>query len=192
MLKFHHRLLRKVIRVKDRLTQHLTRIKYVSLGQIKLAGSTKIDPLACLDVTPHSPQQYVIEIDENTHIKAYTRLAARGGFIRIGKRCSINPFCMIYGYGGVTIGDDVRIAAHTSIIAFNHIYDGDGSIAHQGNSMKGVVIKDNVWIGAGVRILDGVTIHERCVVGAGSVVTHSVKPGSVIAGNPARVIRTIQ
>lgn len=86
---------------------------YSSVGQIKMARTTKIDPLASLDTSPETSARYVIEIDENTHIKAYAQLVARGGFIRIGKRCSINPFCMIYGYGGVTIGDDVRIAAHT-------------------------------------------------------------------------------
>lgn len=58
--------------------------------------------------------------------------------------------------------------------------------------MKGIVIEDNVWIGAGVQILDGVTIGERCVVGAGSVVTRSVKSGSMIGGNPTRIIRSIQ
>jgi acetyltransferase-like isoleucine patch superfamily enzyme len=188
LIKFHHRLVRKIIRTKMRVSLFLSKIKYASVGQIKMARTTKIDPLASLDISPETSARYVIEIDENTHIKAYARLGARGGFIRIGKRCSINPFCMIYGYGGVTIGDDVRIAAHTSIIAFNHKYDGVGSISSQGNFKKGIVIEDNVWIGAGVRILDGVTIGKRCVVGAGSVVTRSVKSGSVIAGNPARII----
>jgi acetyltransferase-like isoleucine patch superfamily enzyme len=189
LIKVHNRLFRKIMRMKDRFSLFLSRIKYAFVGQIKIAKSTKIDPLASLDVSHDTSSRYVIEIDENTHIKAYARLGARGGFIRIGKRCSINPFCMIYGYGGVTIGDDVRIAAHTSIIAFNHQYDDVGSISSQGNSKKGIVIEDNVWIGAGVRILDGVTIGERCVVGAGSVVTRSVESGSVIAGNPARIIR---
>lgn len=189
MLKFHHRLVRKIIRIKERFSFFLTKIKYESIGQIKLARTAKIDSLALLDISPETPANNLIEIDENTHIKKYAQLLSRGGFIRIGKRCSINPFCMIYGYGGVTIGDDVRIAAHTSIIAFNHNYDDVGSIKSQGNSMKGVVIENNVWIGAGVRILDGVTIGERCVIGAGSVVTRSFESGSVIAGNPAGIIK---
>jgi len=69
--------------MKDRFSLFLSRIKYAFVGQIKIAKSTKIDPLACLDVSPDTSSPYVIEIDENTHIKAYARLGARGGLYRL-------------------------------------------------------------------------------------------------------------
>jgi acetyltransferase-like isoleucine patch superfamily enzyme len=190
MIKLQHRLVRKIIRIMRRFSVYRTKLKYRAIGQIKIASNSTIDPQAILDISPETNSKWLIEIGEKSHIKEFARLTSRGGFIRIGKRCSVNPFCIIYGYGGVTIGNDVRIAAHTSIIAFNHNYDGnDSPISEQGNSFKGVVIEDNVWIGAGVRILDGVTLGKRCVVGAGSVVTRSVDSDCVVAGNPARIIK---
>ena len=109
MIKFHHRLVRKIIRIKERFSFFLIKIKYESIGQIKLARTAKIDSLALLDISPETSANYLIEIDENTHIKKYAQLLARGGFIRIGKRCAINPFCMIYGYGGVIAGNPAGI-----------------------------------------------------------------------------------
>jgi len=84
----------------------------------------------------------------------------------------------------------VRVAAGTIIIPANHgFHDRSKKICEQPISAKGITIGNDCWIGAGVRILDGVTIEDGCVIGAGSVVTKSVGPYTVIAGNPARVIK---
>lgn len=190
MIKLRHRLFRKLNRILLRLSLFKTKLKYKALGQIKIAENSRVDSKAVLDISPYNGSEWLIEIGEKTHIKEYARLLSRGGFIRIGKRCSVNPFCIIYGYGGVTIGDDVRIAANTSIVAFNHVYEGKNKkIINQGNSTKGIVIENNVWIGTGSIILDGVKIGERCVIGAGSVVTKSVESNCLVAGNPAQIIK---
>jgi acetyltransferase-like isoleucine patch superfamily enzyme len=129
-------------------------------------------------------------IGENTIIHEFTYLRLYGGFIYIGNNCSINPFCVIYGHGGLKIGNNVRIAAHCTIIPANHIYANPSiPIVEQGETMKGIMIHDDVWIGAGAIILDGVEIGEGSVVAAGAVITKSVPPYSVVAGVPARIIK---
>lgn len=113
-----------------------------------------------------------------------------GGHIRIGDNCSINPFTIVYGHGGVRIGNGVRIAAHTVIIPANHNTATDDQPLHlSGTSAKGIHIDDNVWVGAGSRILDGVQIGRNAIVAAGSVVTKTVPENATVAGIPARVIK---
>jgi len=113
-----------------------------------------------------------------------------GGFIRIGDRCSINPYSILYGHGGLFIGDHVRIAAHCVIIPANHgtALDG-GLIADQPLTRQGIRIGDNVWIGAGARILDGADIGDGCVVAAGAVVRGRLAADGIYAGAPARLVR---
>lgn len=110
--------------------------------------------------------------------------------VSIGNHVGISEYCLLDGDGGITIGNYVRIASHVSIIAFNHIYkDPHVLIKLQGKTSRGIIIKDDVWIGTGVRILDGVTIGEGSVIGAGSVVTKDIPPYSVAVGVPAKVIK---
>jgi len=160
------------------------------VGQIKLHPGSRVEPNSQLIVDKDSDLDHVIEIGESSVVKDYARLCPRTGFIKIGKGCSINPYCVLLGYGGITIGDNVRIASNTSIVSFNHVFeDLDDSIVSQGTSKQGIKIENNVWIGTGVRVLDGVTIAEGSVVGAGSVVTKNIPPYSIAAGIPARVIK---
>ena len=82
------------------------------------------------------------------------------------------------------------IAAHTTVIPSNHIFAScDLPIREQGLTCKGIVIEDDVWIGTGVKILDGITIGKGSVIGAGTVLTKSIEPYSVVVGVPGRVIR---
>jgi acetyltransferase-like isoleucine patch superfamily enzyme len=117
-------------------------------------------------------------------------LHSHGGFIEIGDYCSINPYSIIYGSGGVKIGNFVRIATHTVIVASMHVFDRlDIPIKSQGCKASGIVIEDDVWIGAGVCILDGVRIGTGAVIAAGAVVNRDVPPYHVVAGVPARVVK---
>lgn len=186
-----NRTFRIFLKKKKQLNIKLKRLYCNLIGQVYLDKLAIIEPKAeiILDIT--TDFKYSIKIGEGSIIKDHARLCPRSGFIEIGTRCSINPFCILLGYGGITIGNNVRIAAHTSIISFNHIFDDpDKSIISQGNSMKGIRIEDDVWIGTGVRILDGVTIGEKSIIGAGAIVTKSVPPGSVAVGNPARILKS--
>ena len=130
-----------------------------------------------------------IVIGPRTSLDRGVILRAYGGSIVVGADCSINPYSVIYGDGGLIIGNGVRIAAHTVIVSANHIFsDPNEFIFKQGESRIGITIEDDVWLGAGVRVLDGVSIKRGTVVGAGSVVTKSTEPFDIFVGVPARKI----
>jgi acetyltransferase-like isoleucine patch superfamily enzyme len=113
-----------------------------------------------------------------------------GGDIRIGSNVSLNYYSVLYGHGGLTVGDDVRIAAHVVVIPANHGIAEEELVRRQPLTKRGVTIESDVWIGAGVRILDGVTLPAGCVIAAGAVVTPSLKlePKGIYGGVPARKI----
>jgi acetyltransferase-like isoleucine patch superfamily enzyme len=121
----------------------------------------------------------------------YSKILSYGGAITIGDSCTLQHFSILYGHGGLKIGSGVRIAAHVVVIPANHeIEDVSKPIYKQGIKGRGIEIGDGVWIGANCSILDGVSLGPECVVGAGSVVTRSMSAYSVIAGSPARVLRS--
>lgn len=109
--------------------------------------------------------------------------------IRVGERCFIQQCCTFFGRGGITIGNDVFIGPKVNLITINHDPDPDNRSATYG---RPIVIEDKVWVGIGATILPGVTLGYGCIVGAGSVVTHDVPAMSIVAGNPARVIKNIK
>lgn len=131
-------------------------------------------------------------------------------FGKIGKACNIlPPFKCDYGFhievgenffanynfivldgNYVRIGDNVWIAPNVGIYAAGHPLDVEERVAGYEYAFP-VTIGDNVWIGGGVTIIGGVTIGKNAVVAAGSVVIRDVPPNTLVAGNPARVIRKI-
>jgi len=124
------------------------------------------------------------EIHRNVLISCY------GGRIEIGNNCSFNPNCVVYGHGGLKMGDDIRMATGVVIIPANHNFEKKNvAIRKQGISKKGIIIGDDVWIGARSVILDGVKIGKGCVIAAGSVVNKNLPDYSVAAGVPAKVIK---
>lgn len=87
-------------------------------------------------------------------------------------------------------GKNVLIGGFTSINAVNHIFKSkDKPIKEQDVSGKGIIIEDDVWLGTGVRVLDGVKISEEAFIGAGAVVTKNIDSYAVAVGLPAKVIR---
>jgi acetyltransferase-like isoleucine patch superfamily enzyme len=111
----------------------------------------------------------------------------------IGRNTYIGPHCVIGAGGGIRIGEDVVIGAYVNLLAENHNFDQtDKLISQQGVNRSGIIIERNAWVGNMAIILDGVTIGEGSVVGAGALVTKDVPPFSVAVGNPARVIKTLR
>lgn len=111
----------------------------------------------------------------------------------LGSRISVHPFCYIDATGGIEIGDDVSIAHGASVLSTNHSWSDDSRpIRDQPVTMSRTKIGENVWIGAGARILAGVSIGPGSIVAAGAVVTKNVAPGLLVAGVPARVIRPLK
>lgn len=109
--------------------------------------------------------------------------------ITVGDNCSFNTYSVVHGL--VTLGNNVRIAPGAKIFGENHGFsDLEKPICTQPNTRKGIIIEDDVWIGANAVICDGVRVGAHSVIGAGSVVTRDIPPYSVAGGNPARVIKS--
>ncbi|MCH6197817.1 sugar O-acetyltransferase [Corynebacterium mastitidis] len=111
-----------------------------------------------------------------------------GKNIHLGEDVFINSGCRFQDQGGITLGDRVLIG-HNVVIATLHHGMAPGDRAHL--EPRPVRIASDVWIGAGAIILPGVSVGEHAVVGAGSVVTRDVPARTVVAGNPARPIRSL-
>ncbi|MCX2575920.1 acyltransferase [Pedobacter sandarakinus] len=124
------------------------------------------------------------ELSKGTILKAY------GGRISLAKNTFLGEYVCIYGHGGVEVGENTLIAMHTCIVSSNHtIPNKKDLIRYQPDIALPVKIGNDVWIGAGCKILGGVTIGDGCVVGAGSVVSKDLAPYSVAIGVPAKIIR---
>lgn len=112
--------------------------------------------------------------------------------IRIGSDSLIGEYSVIRGQGGVQIGDRVYTSPFTQIIAVNHVFDDPARpFVEQGITAQGIVIEDDVWLGAGAIITDGVRVGKGAVVAAGAVVTKDVPPHTVVGGVPAKPLKTI-
>jgi acetyltransferase-like isoleucine patch superfamily enzyme len=122
------------------------------------------------------------------NVKINHNVTIWGDSIYIGDNAQINPNTVFYG--NIKIGNNVMIAPNCTIAGGNHKFsDTTKPIRCQGSSSSGIIIEDNVWIGANCTILDGVTIKQGSVIGAGSVVSKSIEEFSVAMGNPCKVVR---
>lgn len=114
---------------------------------------------------------------------------ANNGGTYIGNYVAINRNCWITGGGSIKIMDYAQMGPNCNILSSNHSFKRDELIFNQGSVDKPVLIKEDVWLGANVVVLPGVTIGEGAVVGAGSVVTKDIEPYSIVAGVPAKFIK---
>jgi carbonic anhydrase/acetyltransferase-like protein (isoleucine patch superfamily) len=126
----------------------------------------------------------VLRLGERSYVGAHAYLT---GEVLVGANSTINPFAVVRGR--ITLGDGVRIGAHSSLLAFNHGTAPDQPIYQQPHTSLGIVVGDDVWIGSNALILDGVTVGSHSIIGAGAVVTKDVDEWAVVAGNPARKLR---
>lgn len=153
---------------------------------VKIGAQTKIMNSAVLDAAKKGS----IVIGKNCLLNRNTMLLCFGGNIYIGDYVNINPFSVLYGYGGLKIGNRVSVASGCTIVPMSHVFsDPNRFIQEQGLTAKGIAIEDDVWIGANVTILDGVKIGRGSVIGAGSVVTKDIPAYSIAVGVPCEVIR---
>ncbi|GEO49408.1 DapH/DapD/GlmU-related protein [Lactiplantibacillus pentosus] len=112
-----------------------------------------------------------------------------GRNLRLGKRVYINDNVQITDLGGISLADDVLIGPGAMLLSVNHPL---APVKRRAVVVEPIKVERNAWIGAGAKILAGVTIGENAVVGAGAVVTKSVPANTVVAGVPAKVIKTIE
>ena len=131
----------------------------------------------------------VILLDHVRLVTGDTR-TNKGAFIHMGSRIIVNVGCYLSGEGGLQIEDEVLIGPGAKLLSAGHEYDHEPvSIYRHGLSYGTVTVEKGAWIGAGATILEGVTVGKGAVVGAASVVTKDVPAFSIVAGNPARVIK---
>lgn len=160
---------------------------------IKLGNGSYLDHGAYLHACPNG-----IEIGERSivmhgailHVYNFRGMPNSG--IKIGRDSLVGEYSIIRGQGGVTIGDRVYTSPFTQIISVNHIFDDPNRpFVEQGITADGIVIEDDVWLGAGSIVTDGVRVGKGAVVAAGAVVTQDVPPHTVVGGVPAKVLREI-
>ena len=136
----------------------------------------------------------VISVGDRCTISDFARIVAGpelGADVTIGNDFVLKPYSVLYGGGGLRIGNGVMIASHSVVIPENHIFSSlEKPIFKQGVDRRPVEICDDVWIGANVTVLAGTRIGRGSIVAAGAVVTKDVPDFAVVAGVPARVIKS--
>lgn len=116
-------------------------------------------------------------------------IAYRDAEVWIGERTYVGHRCLMYGHGGIHIGHDVLLANDVQLICGNHTFARrDVPIRAQPTVEQPIVIEEDVWLGASVIVLGGVTVGRGSVVGAGAVVTQDLPPYSIARGVPAQVV----
>lgn len=158
--------------------------------KIEIGNNTVIDDYAVLSAKGSNDTNIIIKDD--VILGRNITLSCKGGTIAIGNNTNIGINTAIYSGSSVTIGNNVLFAASCYIFGDGpHRSDRlDIPIIQQGQEpSKGITIEDGAWIGADVKILDGVTIGHDSIIGTGSVVTKNIPPKSIALGMPAKAVK---
>jgi acetyltransferase-like isoleucine patch superfamily enzyme len=132
-----------------------------------------------------------VSLDEDVYVGHYAILKGyHKNELRVGRGSWIGQGCFLHAAGGITIGEGVGLAPHVKVLTSVHEDLGPGSQVMAGPLvLSPVVLGDGCDVGIGAIILPGVTIGKHAIVGAGAVVTRDVPDDTIVAGNPARVLR---
>ncbi len=159
--------------------------------KIAIGADCKISDHAVLRA--NSRADCAIRLGRAVQVSEFALIGANDGTVKIGDRCWIAPYCLIYGNGHVELGNDVLLGPRVSINTVSHHAESvDVSINSQGIYTDPVIIEDDVWIGMHAVILQGVRIGRGSIIGAGTLVNSDIPPYSVAIGVPAKVIRNRQ
>lgn len=179
----------KLFTLGDRAASAL-RVFIARLGGARIASDCRIGRNCELGFLGRASRQGSVRLDSRCELGAGCILHPYGGSIHLSENVFVGPHVVIYGHGGVEIGRDTLISMHCCIVSSNHTVPATGTnIRSQPDIPLPVKIGRDVWLGAGVRVLGGVSIGDGCVVGAGAVVTKDLPPGSIAFGIPAGVVR---
>jgi len=164
--------------------QHKHRI---SLGRtIYIGDRVEINALSKSGITIGNN----VSILKNTIIECTGVIRNLGEGLTIGDNVGIAQNCFIQVRGKVIIGNSVIFAPNVSVFSENHNFSNpDLPVSEQGETRKGVIIEDGVWIGTRSVILDGVRVGKNSIVAAGSIVNKDVPPYTIVAGVPAKTIK---
>lgn len=159
---------------------------------IIIAPTARVSKLADIE---DSVRGTTTTVGECSFIDSFVKIKAVGGTgnVVIGRHCYINSGVVIYSGNGVVIGNHVLIAANCTLAPVNHEFRDPRRLIHEQGfqpSRGGIVIEDDVWIGANSVLLDGAVLRRGCVVGANSLVLGELVAYSINAGSPSRQIGT--
>lgn len=157
---------------------------------IEIHPTAYVSPLADIEDSVRGSR---IVIGSGSYVDAFVKIKAAGGMgdVLIGDQTFINSGCVLYVGNGITIGNNVSIAANCVLAPTNHEFSS-ATVLHQRQGFRpskgGIRIEDDVWIGAGTVILDGAAIGHGAVIGAQSLVRSQCEAFGVYAGNPLQLI----
>lgn len=170
--------------------------RFFGKKRIKFGEILKISENVFIDATC-AKDGFGVTLGDNCSIGINTRIECTGSLSFLGKGFKCGNNCGLgtdsfYGCaGGIEIGNDVIVGNFVSMHSENHNFsDPNTPIRLQGVNHKGIKIGDNCWIGAKATILDGSRIGNGCIVAAGAIVTGIFPDNSIIAGVPAKVIKS--
>jgi acetyltransferase-like isoleucine patch superfamily enzyme len=157
-----------------------------------LGDRVAIDDFVLLDASGTAGQGIVL--GDNLIVSRNCVIQGKNGPIFIDRDCDIGSNTILSANAGIYIGQSVLIAGHCYIGGGRYRHERlDMPMREQGLFSRGAIsIDDDVWLGAGVIVLDGVSIGKGSIIGAGSVVTGDIPPYAVAVGVPARVVRLRQ
>jgi acetyltransferase-like isoleucine patch superfamily enzyme len=157
-------------------------------GKIHLGDDVVIDDLVLLDAKGTSNRG--IRLGNGVFLGRGTILSCKDGDIELGDHVNIGFNSEIFSGSAVTVGRYGLFAAYTYLVGGGHAFDDAGvPVLEQDRTSRGITLGENVWLGAGAKVMDGVSIGRDVVVGAGAVVTASLPDRVVAAGVPARIVR---
>jgi acetyltransferase-like isoleucine patch superfamily enzyme len=132
-----------------------------------------------------------IEIGSGVFIGRNTILSCKNGDIKIGDSSNIGFNCEIFSASRVVLGKNSLFAAYCYLVGGTHTFDRtDVSVLEQSRTSEGIELEDNVWLGAGAKIMDGVVIGRDSIIGTSAVVRENVPALSICVGIPARVVKS--
>ena len=172
------------------MVQRFRRYKLARRG-LRLDRSCYVGPGVSVGPDTTTRIKGLVELGSECELNQGVELNPWGGKIKLGHRVWLGPYVVVYGHGGVEIGDQTLISMHASILSSDHaIPERAKLVRHCQDVPKPTKIGKDVWIGANAVILGGVEIGDGCVVGAGAVVTKDLPAYSVAMGVPARIVRS--
>jgi acetyltransferase-like isoleucine patch superfamily enzyme len=157
-------------------------------AKIRIGDGVTIDDLVVLDAKGTTNRG--IDIGNGVFLGRSTILSCKDGDIVLGDQTNLGFHCEIFSGSTVRVGRHGLFAAYVYLVGGGHEFEkGDVAVIEQPRASEGITLGDNVWLGTGAKVLDGVRLGRDVVVGANAVVNSDLPDGAIAAGVPARVLR---
>jgi acetyltransferase-like isoleucine patch superfamily enzyme len=156
--------------------------------KVRLGDGVTVDDLVVLDAKGTTNRG--IDVGRGVFLGRGTILSCKDGDIALGDHSNLGFHCEVFSGSSVTVGAHALFAAQAYLVGGGHEFEGKGAaVIDQPRTSRGIVLGDNVWLGTGAKVLDGIRVGSHAVVGANAVVTADLPEGAIAAGVPARVLR---